>query len=287
MNNRLIFLTVLALMIVGTALCELSEVTKIPASQDVYFGMDKEGVYNTDTLRCEVDVADINGSMKSRYSGVPMIQFNISGLKMTENDIGILVLKAASIKKQGNESAMIAAMPVSSDWSENSSYLDLIFNLKPILDIVERNDITKMDISTDGDNIVAFDVSKKLLDAKANGGLISFMLMAVSNSNYSVDFNSRETGEGPYLIVMPYPSEAKSGNIISLPTNESAINQIAINQIAINQTAVQPNESAAKNLNNSAKVPLNNSASSQAVAQMEMMDALKENTEKTIAAGNA
>ncbi|MGA9099097.1 MAG: hypothetical protein WB392_09230, partial [Methanotrichaceae archaeon] len=148
MNNRLIFLTVLALMIVGTAFCELSEITKIPASQDVYFGMDKEGVYNTDTLRCEVNVIDGNGSKVSSYSGVPMIQFNISSIKMTENDIGILVLKAASIKKQGNESAMIAVMPVDSDWSENSSYLNLVFNLRPILNIVERNDITKMGIST-------------------------------------------------------------------------------------------------------------------------------------------
>ena len=260
MNNRLIFLTVLALMIVGTAFCELSEVTKIPASQDVYFGMDKEGVYNTDTLRCEVNVIDGNGSKVSSYSGVPMIQFNISSIKMTENDIGILVLKAASIKKQGNESAMIAVMPVDSDWSENSSYLNLVFNLRPILNIVERNDITKMGISTNSDGIVAFDVSKNLLDAKANGGLVSFLLMAISNSSYSVDFKSRETGEGPYLIVMPYPSEAKAGNIVSLPTNESTINQ----------TAIQQNESSVKNLINKT---MNNSTIN--------------NTKKSIAARNS
>jgi len=282
MDNRLIFLTVLALMIVGTAFCELSEVTKIPASQDVYFGMNKEGVYNTDTLRCEVNVIDGNGSKVSSYSGVPMIQFNISSINMTDNDIGILMLKTESIKKQGNESAMIAVMPVNSDWSENSSYLNLVFNLKPIIDIVERNDITKMEISTNNDGIVAFDVSKSLLDAKANGGKVSFLLMAISNSSYRVDFKSRETDEGPYLIVMPYPSEVKAGNMVSLPTNESAANQ----------TAVQQNESTVKNLinntmnnsaiNNSILVPLNKTTANQTLSQIKRMNATLENTEKSI-----
>ncbi|MFB3765709.1 MAG: hypothetical protein ACE14P_10760 [Methanotrichaceae archaeon] len=264
MHNKLIFLAVLALMIVGTALCELSEVTKIPASQDVdiYFG-DRENVYNADSLMCEINVTDINGSRKTNYFGAPMIQFNASGIKITEDDIGILVLKTASIKKQGNEPAFIAMMPIQSNWNENSSYQSLYFRLEPAVDIVERNDITGMRLSTDGDKIVAFDVSKELLDANADGGFISFLLMAVSDSSYSVDFKSRETGEGPYLIVMPYPSEVKANSAILLPANSSEINQSAINQSAINQT------------------------SSQAVAQMKMVDALKENAEKTAASGNS
>lgn len=273
MRNRLIFLSVLALMIAGTAFCELSEITKIPASQDVYFGMDKEGVYNTDTLKCEVIVTDSNGSRMSSYSGVPMMQFNISGLKITENDIGILVLKASSIIKQGNESSMIALMPVGSDWSEHSSYLNLVFNLKPIIDIVERNDITKMGVSTDGDKIVAFDVSKKLLDAKANGDRASFLLMAISNSTYSVDFKSRETSEGPYLIVMSYPSEAKGGNAISMPSNESAINQTAANSTAINSAATRSIAINSTTINNTAinqsetnKTAISNTAIIQAAA---------------------
>ena len=299
MDNRWVFLTVLALMIVGTAFCEISEVTKIPASQDVYFGMDKEGVYNTDTLRCAVDVMDENGSKVNIYSGVPMIQFNISSIKMTESDIGILVLKAASIKKQSNESAMIAVMPVDSDWNENSSYLNLVFNLKPIIDIVEKNDITKMEISTNAnsDGIVTFDVSKKLLDAKANGSKVSFLLMAISNTSYSVDFKSRETGEGPYLIVMPYPSEAKTANIISLPTNKSAINQTAlqsnesviknltnnsINSSAINNTAISNSIT-----NNSIKVPLNRTVAIQITPPREVMNAtIGNDTERYILGGN-
>lgn len=234
MYNKQIFLSVLAIIFVGTALCELSEVTEVPASQDVYFGLDNETVYsNTDVLRCEVNVAEINGSRTSSYSGVPMIQFDISSLNMTEGDIGILVLKAASIEKQGSESAMVAMMPMGSSWDESSSYVEFVMNLLPIWNIVKNNDIAQMGISTDGDDIFAFDVSKKLLEArekaKAEGDRVSFLLMAISNSSYRVDFKSRESGEGPYLIVMPYPAVLKANNtLVPLPFNESMTNQTAI-----------------------------------------------------------
>lgn len=267
MRNRLIFLTVLALMIAGTAFCELSEMTKIPASQDVSITFGNEsGVYNTDTLICDVSKPDINSSKNISFS-VPMIQFNISGINMTENDIGILVLKIESMKSFGNDSPMIAVMPVESGWNENTSYHNLYFRLEPAFNIVESFDITKLGVSTDHDNTVVFDVSRKLLEAKANGGKVSFLLMAISNSTYSVDFKSRETGEGPYLIVMPYPTEARAGNAISMPSNESAANQTKANSTAINNTAIKSIVINSSSINNTAanqtkanKIVINNTA---------------------------
>ncbi|MCX6668277.1 MAG: hypothetical protein NTV25_00500 [Methanothrix sp.] len=231
MHNRLILLSLLALVLLGTALCQ---VTKIPASQDVYVGLGtgNEQVFNqTETLRCGVNVTDLNGIKASSYPGAPMIQFDIAGLNITDDDIAILVLKAASIEKGGNDSAMATLLPISSEWNEDSDYTVLLVNILPIWDIVKKNDISQTSSDADEDRIFAFDISKKLKDAKAKGDRISFLMMAISNSSYEIDFLSRESGQGPYLMVTPYPGESK-GNLTlvlnqttSLPSNEAETNE--------------------------------------------------------------
>jgi hypothetical protein len=258
-NNRLICLSVLALMIVGTASCEPYEVVKIPASQDVSIDTNKEAVNNTNVLRCEVNVTDTSGTRVSNYSGIPMVRFNISNLEMTDNDIGILVLKAASIEMQGNESAIVAMMPAASDWNENSSYNNLFFNLIPGIETIQRNNIARMAINTDGDRIFAFDVSKKLLDAKDEGNNISFMFMAVSNNSYRVDFNSRESGEGPYLMVMSYPAKPTINRTsVSLQLNESMINETVNESInAIKETISGINQTRNQTLNQTINQTIN------------------------------
>ena len=207
MNNKLIILLLLAMMLVGTSLCEM---TRIPASQDVYIGLGTENglvVSKTDVLRCEVNVTDVNGTKLSSYPGVPMMQFNISGLNITDDDIGILVLKASSIEKQNDDSALFALLSIGSEWNEESDYTTFLINILPAWNIIKKNDLTLMSINTDGDGTLAFDVSEKLKQAKAKGDSISFLLEAISNSSYKADFLSREGGQGPYLMVMPYPSQ--------------------------------------------------------------------------------
>ncbi|MCX6675186.1 MAG: hypothetical protein NTW84_02065 [Methanothrix sp.] len=210
MNNKLIILLLLAMMLVGTSLCET---TRIPASQDVYIGLGTENglvVNQTDVLRCEVNVTDVNGTKLSSYPGVPMIQFNISSLNITDDDIGILVLKASSIEKQNDDSALFALLSIGSEWNEESDYTAFLINILPAWNIIKKNDLTLMSINTDGDGTLAFDVSEKLKQAKAKGDSISFLLEAISNSSYKADFLSREGGQGPYLMVMPYPSQFAS-----------------------------------------------------------------------------
>jgi len=207
MNNKLIILLLLAMMLVGTSLCET---TRIPASQDVYIGLGTENglvVNQTDVLRCEVNVTDVNGTKLSSYPGVPMMQFNISGLNITDDDIGILVLKASSIEKQNDDSAIFALLSIGSEWNEESDYTTFLINILPAWNIIKKNDLTLMSINTDGDGTLAFDVSKKLKEAKAKGDSVSFLLEAISNSSYKADFFSRESSQGPYLMVMPYPSQ--------------------------------------------------------------------------------
>lgn len=207
MNNKLIILSLLAMMLVGTSLCET---TRIPASQDVYIGLGTENgliVNQTDALRCEVNVTDVNGTKLSSYPGVPMMQFNISGLNITDDDIGILVLKASSIEKQNDDSALFALLSIGSEWNEESDYTAFLINILPAWNIIKKNDLTLMSINTDGDGTLAFDVSEKLKEAKAKGDSVSFLLEAISNSSYKADFFSRESGQGPYLMVMPYPSQ--------------------------------------------------------------------------------
>jgi len=211
MMKMLIVLSLLALILVGNSMGQLAQ---IPASKDVYIGLGTENqrVYNqSDLLICAVNVTDINGSKVSTYPGAPLIQFDISNINVTREDIAILVLKAASIKKSGSDSALVALLSIGSEWDEESDYTTLLVNILPAWNIVKKNDLTQMGSDSDGDLILAFDVSKKLMDAKATGNSMSFLLEAISNSSYEADFLSRESGQGPYLIVMPYPeTEVKS-----------------------------------------------------------------------------
>ena len=223
MHKGLILVSMLAMLLASNALCEI---TTVPASQNLYvsLGTGNEQVFNkTDILRCEINVTDFNGTKVKVYPGVPMIQFDISDLNMTENDVGILVLKAASIAKNGSNSAMVALLTIGSDWSEDSDLPELLLNILPAWNIFNKNDLTLMSTNTDGDKIFAFDVSKKLLEAKAKGDQVSFLLEAISNSSYRVDFLSRESGQGPYLMVMPYPGSLVA-NQTAASNRSSSIN---------------------------------------------------------------
>jgi hypothetical protein len=207
MNNKLIILLSLAIMFIGTSLCEITE---IPASQDVYIGLGTDNgslAAKTNVLRCEVNVTDVNGTKLCTYPGVPIMQFNISDLNITDNDIGILVIKALSIEKQNDEAALLALLSIGSEWNEESDYTAYLINILPAWNIIKNSDLTLMSTNTDGDGILAFDVSKKLKEAKAKGDRISFLLEPVSNSSYKADFFSRESEQGPCLLVMPYPSQ--------------------------------------------------------------------------------
>jgi hypothetical protein len=92
-----------------------------------------------------------------------------------------------------------------SNWDENSSYLSFIANMEPILSLIQKNDISQMEVSTNDGQV--FDVSKILKGAKTKGSKVSFLLMAFSDKNYSVEFRSTNSDSKPCLLVMPYPSE--------------------------------------------------------------------------------
>jgi len=242
MYERGIILSLLAIILVGNAFCEM---TKIPVSEDVYInlGTGNEQVYNqTDRLLCSVNVTDMKGAKVSSYPGAPVIQFNISGLNITKDDVAILALKAEPMERQINDSALVALISIGSEWDEESDLTTFLVNLLPAWKIVKKNDMTGMSTNTDGDAIFAFDVSKKLLDAKVKGDKISFLLEAISNSSYEVNFLSKESGQGPYLMVVPYSANSLSNQTIvaeenttlssnnaSLSYNMSEINMSEIN----------------------------------------------------------
>ncbi|OPY48928.1 MAG: hypothetical protein A4E49_03299 [Methanosaeta sp. PtaU1.Bin112] len=198
-----------------------SDMTIIPASQDVYISMgeNKVSVFNqTETLLCAVDVAEEKESDKASYPGAPAIQFDISGLNVSDNDIAVLVLKAVSMQNQGDP-VLVALMTIGSDWDEGSDYTTFLVNILPAWNIIKKNDATAMSSNTDGDGIFAFDVSQKLKNAMREDkedGKISFLLEAISNSSAQVSFLPRESGQGPCLMIMPYPA---------IPANAAATKQ--------------------------------------------------------------
>jgi hypothetical protein len=208
MLRRGIIFLLLATLLAGSVLCNASEdVTIITASQDVYISMgeNRVSVYNqTEMLLCAVDVTDGNETEMISYPGAPVVQFNISSLNITDNDVAVLVLKAASMQKQ-KDPIMVALMSIGSDWDESSDYTTFLVNILPAWNIIKKSDATAMSSNTDGDSIFAFDVSQKLRDARAEGDKISFLLEAISNSSSEISFLSRETGQGPCLVIMPYP----------------------------------------------------------------------------------
>lgn len=205
MDRRGIILLMLAIVFAGSAQCMA---TNIPASQNVYIslGTGNEMVYNqTGVLLCGINVTEANNTSVSNYPGVPVIQFDISSLNITDNDVAILVLKAAAVR-QPDPSAMVALLTIGSEWNEESDMTTFLVNILPAWSIIKKNDLTQISSNTDGDKIFAFDVSKKLMDAKKKGNKISFLLEAISNSSSEIDFLSRESGQGPYLMIMPYPT---------------------------------------------------------------------------------
>lgn len=212
MLRRGIILLLLATMLAGNA---LGNVTTIPASQDVYISMgeNRVSVYNqTEILLCAVNVTGYNETKMISYPGAPVVQFDISGLNLTDSDVAVLVLKAASMKTQGDP-VMVALMSIGSDWDESSDYTTFLVNILPAWNIIKKNDATAMSSNTDGDSIFAFDVSQKLRDARAKGNNISFLLEAISNSSSEIVFLSKETGQGPCLVIMPYPVFSLDGTM--------------------------------------------------------------------------
>ena len=201
-------LLLLATLLAGSALCNAeSDVTIIAASQDVYISMgeNRVSVYNqTEMLLCAVNVTGYNETKMISYPGAPVVQFDISSLNITDNDVAVLVLKAASMQKQ-KDPIMVALMSIGSDWDERSDYTTFLVNILPAWNIIKKNDATAMSSNTDGDSIFAFDVSQKLRDARAEGDKISFLLETISNSSSEILFLSRESGQGPCLVIMPYP----------------------------------------------------------------------------------
>ncbi|MCX6679162.1 MAG: hypothetical protein NTX42_02165 [Methanothrix sp.] len=243
MLKRGIILLLLATLLAGNALCNAeSNVTTITASEDVYISMgeNRVSVYNqTEMLLCAVDVTG-NRTEMVRYPGAPVIQFDISGLNITDNDVAILVLKAASMQKQ-NDPVMVALMSIGSDWDESSDYTTFLVNILPAWNIIKKNDATAMSSNTDGDRIFAFDVSQKLRDARAKGDKISFLLEAISNSSAEISFLPRESGQGPCLMIMPYPVSTPD---VTMPSNLTLNSSLQTNQTTvlsenINQTEPQ------------------------------------------------
>lgn len=209
MMRRGLIILLLAAILAGSSLCEgdaKSDMTTILASQDVCISMGENqvSVFNqTEMLLCAVDVTG-NRTERDSYPGVPVIQFDISGLNITDNDVAVLVLKAASMQIEGDP-VMVTLMSIGSDWNESSDYTTFLVNILPAWNIINKNDATLMSSDTDCDRIFAFDVSRKLRNAIDEGDKISFLLEAMSNSSAEITFLPRESGQGPYLMIMPYP----------------------------------------------------------------------------------
>jgi hypothetical protein len=186
--------------------------TVIPATEDVYINMGENNlsVFNqSDFLLCSIDVVENNqtGDNLTRqisYPGAPAIQFDISDLNLSQDDMAVLLLKAESISK-GSDPVMATLLTIGSAWDESSDYTTFLINLLPAWNIVKNNDATAYSSNTDGDSVFAFDISKKLQDARAEGDRISFLLQAYSNSSAEIAFFSRESDSGPCLVIMPYP----------------------------------------------------------------------------------
>lgn len=190
---------------VGAPVAFNTSMTVLPAVADVYVNLTEEMVYNEAQLVSQYLMGDQPGG--EDFPGVVMVQFDLSGLSVGDDDVAVLVLKAESVEKVGDEMAGIFIAPVTSEWSESSSVTALALNMLALIFMIssgEDIDFRQVGMNFGGDRIYAFDVSEHVKGAE--GGKISFLLMAVGDTDYKVVFKSRETGEGPSLLIGPYPA---------------------------------------------------------------------------------
>ena len=183
----------------------LHPMTVVHAVEDLYVDLTEEKVYNDDHLVCEYLMGDLY--QEEEFPGVVMVQFDISDLEMREYDVAVLALKAVSAEKIGSEMAGVFLMPITSEWSESSSVTALGLNMLSIVVMIsngEEPDLSQFGMNFGDGEVFAFDVSEHL--KAADVGRVSFLLVAVGDTDYRVSFKSRETGEGPVLLIAPYPS---------------------------------------------------------------------------------
>jgi len=182
----------------------------LPAIEDLYVNLTEEGlVFNDDRLVCEYLMGDAH--REEEFPGMVMVQFDVSDLEIREDEVAVLLLKAESIEKAEGVMAGVAMVPITSEWSESSSPTTLALNLLSAIFIISNADdldFSQIGVNFGDDDVLAFDVSEHL--KAAEGGRISFLLVAVSDADYRVSFKSRETGEGPSLLIGPYPTVSPS-----------------------------------------------------------------------------
>jgi hypothetical protein len=218
---RIILGGLLALMIIsGVGLCD---VAKMPASADLYVNLKDLVTYNSDALRCDTGMGNV--------TNFTAIQFDISGVDLSDSDIVLLTLKATSDDRSTDASGNISvnttpenassgisglvAMPISSSWSEFSGTDSFLASLLPGIEslLVHGIDLHQMGICLSDGGARSFDVTRDVRDARARGDDgISFLIGAFGNGEYRAEFLSRETGQGPYLLIFSYPQEDQSSS---------------------------------------------------------------------------
>jgi hypothetical protein len=201
------------LVLVGVTSTGFGDTTKIPASKAICIDMKNLEVQdNTSIVKFEAQTGE-NASDVS----VSIVQFNISSLNISDTDVGILVLKVANATKSSNATNLVVLMPMGSNWDEDSGYLSFIANIEPILSLIQKNDMSLMEVSTNDGRV--FDVTKILKEAKTKGDKVSFLLVAFSDKNYSVEFKSTNSNSKPCLLVMQYPFEENLNTNNALPVS--------------------------------------------------------------------
>jgi hypothetical protein len=101
MHKTSILLTFLVLAVVLST--GVGDVAKIPASKAIYIDMDSLQVYNnTSVLKCVVQTGEKAGNIAAS-----ILQFNISGLNISDTDIGILVLNVTDVSKHSNATNLV------------------------------------------------------------------------------------------------------------------------------------------------------------------------------------
>jgi hypothetical protein len=201
------------LILIGMMSTGFGEIIKIPASRAICIDMKNLLVQNnTSILKCEAQAGENTSNITAS-----IIQFNISGLNISDSDIGILVLRVVNVTKNSNATNLVVLMPMGSDWDDNSEFLGFVANMEPILRLIQKKDMSQMEVGTNDGRV--FDVSKILKDAKTKGDKVSFLLMAFSDKHYSVEFKSTNSDAKPCLLVIPYPSEENPKTNNALPVS--------------------------------------------------------------------
>jgi|GEM_PF-3096604 len=202
-----------------------SQVVPLPAVGDLYVDLASDQTYDSDALECRL-------STENDSISVALVKFDLSTLSLSQDQVAILALKTVPDGERAAGPAWVGLIPLRANWTEESNSSEMSQVLIPAKEAIMKGEMVENELlrQDGGESIFTFDVTASL--QKAAGSSMTFLLFPASQSSYLISFQSRETGEGPVLMLITFPGEIDDEPHEYISEAENQINMSEIRPMA-------------------------------------------------------